>query len=105
MHDDLAWRAHLRSALPAELQQRWGWGRNLDPRTRGPLQLPGPETRVSLADGGLDVPYHNGYVDVDFAEQAVLLYAVDQKTPSEERWRLTPPEAWWRRARELRWPS
>ena len=97
--------ALLRELFDPEMTNTWGWGKTFQPTrlTVGPL---GEDARAIVRCGALDVSYFgSASVVVDLVTGHVQCVAVDQKTPAERRWTLTPGASWWRRARACTtWP-
>ena len=88
-----------------EMTEVWGWGKTFQP-TRLALGPLSEDVRAIVWCGALDVPYFgSATVAVDLVAETVQCWAVDQKTPAEKQWTLTPRDAWWRRARACTtWP-
>jgi hypothetical protein len=96
------WQELLLELFTDEMSSRWGWGKTLSP-ARGTKEVPAVD-RALVDAGGLDIPYFCGWVTVNFKQSYVKCHAVDQKTPADEYWTLSPEKDWWKRARSCDWP-
>ena len=98
------WRALVRELFSPAMRERWGWGKTLQDAHWVTTGAPTEGAVAAIRAGGLDIPYYEGHIEVDFGQRTVICFGVDQKTPADERWALTPTDEWWQRALECEWP-
>ena len=97
--------AHLiNELLSQEHREEWGFGACLVPGASTSMRVPAGSERASITSLYIHIPYFTGYFHVDFGQEKVELFAVDQKTPAEQYWLLETTKEWWLRARLCSWP-
>ena len=92
------WAVHLRAAIPDALKTSHGWTRAFELGGR-------KDQRLVFHAGGLTVPYQCGVIELDLTARTLVLRGIDQKTPWEEQWCVTPTDDWWTEAAALEWPD
>ena len=100
------WRSFTKELFTPSMRGGWGWGnKKIRPLGEMQLQVPNEHALVVLNGGSLHRPYYStSRIRIDFSLRMVECYAVDQKTPSSETWKLEPSEKWWQEAWLIEWP-
>ena len=94
----------LNELLSQEQKEKWGFGACLVPGSSKRMRVPAGNECASIQSLYIRIPYFTGYFRVDFGQEKVELFAVDQKTPAERYWLLETTKEWWLRARFCSWP-
>ena len=94
----------LNEILSQEQREEWGFGAHLQPDSSTTMRVPVGHGRASIQSLYIHIPYFTGYFRVDFGQEKVELFAVDQKTPAERYWLLKTTKEWWERANICYWP-
>ena len=90
--------------LSQEQREEWGFGACLVPDSSTSMRVPTGSGCASIQSLYIHIPYFTGYFRVDFGQENVELFAVDQKTPADRYWLLDTKKEWWGRARLCSWP-